>query len=118
LPVAFTAILAYPSGTVKNAWRGHRTVVLPEFQGLGIGVRISDAIGTIVKSFGGRYFSKTSSQRMGEYRNVSKLWKPTSKNEKKREDYSSDRINKESNYKHLHIDRVCYSHEFIGCVEP
>lgn len=116
LPVAFTAILAYPSGTVKNAWRGHRTVVFPEFQGLGIGVRVSDAIGTIVKSFGGRYFSKTSSQRMGEYRSASKLWKPTSKNEKRREDYSSGRITKESNYKHLHINRVCYSHEFIGQV--
>lgn len=114
VPIGFTSILAYPSGTVKNAWRGHRTVVLPEFQGMGLGVRISDAVGTIIKSFGGRYFSKTASSRMGEYRNKSKLWKPTSKNQKQRNDYASGRLTKESNYKLKHLNRVCYSHEFIG----
>lgn len=36
LPVAFTAVLSYPHPTVSG-WRGHRTVVLPDFQGVGIG---------------------------------------------------------------------------------
>lgn len=114
VPVGFASIIAFPSGTVKNSWREHRTVVLPEFQGLGIGVRISDAIGTIVKSWNCRYFSKTANYRMGYYRNNSDLWKPTSKNMRNRKDYKSDRITKESKYKHLHVNRICFSHEFIG----
>jgi GNAT superfamily N-acetyltransferase len=80
------SIIAFPSGSLKNAWREHRTVVLPEFQGLGIGVRMSDAAGEIVIAGGGIFFSKTASMRMGEYRNSSSLWKPTSKNQKARPD--------------------------------
>lgn len=82
--VGFTSVLAMPSGTLVNAFRGHRTVVLPDYQGLGIGVRISDAIGEIYVREGKRYFSKTTHPRMGEYRNKSDKWKATSKNMKKR----------------------------------
>ena len=113
-PVGFASTIAYPSGTVKNAWREHRTVVLPEFQGLGIGVRISDAVGHIMTTSGYRYFSKTSHPRMGEYREKSNEWKPTSKNRKARKDYSVDRKTKEDGHKMKHVNRVCYSHEYIG----
>lgn len=113
-PVAFAACLAFPSGTIKNAWRGHRTVVLPEFQGLGIGVAVSDAVATVLTRIGCRYFSKTSHYKMGEYRENSPKWKATSKNKKARKDYKSDRKTKEHKYKEKHIERVCYSHEFIG----
>jgi hypothetical protein len=30
--VAFGAAITLPSGTLKNAWRGHRTVILPSYQ--------------------------------------------------------------------------------------
>jgi energy-coupling factor transporter ATP-binding protein EcfA2 len=111
-PVGFTSVIAFPSGTIKNAWREHRTVILPDFQGLGIGVRISDAVGAIITSEGGRFFSKTSSYRMGEYRNSSPSWRPTSKNGMARKDYLSNRKTKESGYKHRHVERICYSHEY------
>ena len=45
--IGFAGVITMPSGTLKNAWRGHRTVVLPDFQGMGIGVRFSNAIGQI-----------------------------------------------------------------------
>lgn len=112
--VGFVSILAYPSGTVKNAWRGHRTVILPDYQGLGIGVRISDAIANIMVISGYRYFSKTSHPRMGEYREKSIDWKPTTKNKIERHDYLSYRTGKEIKYKHLHAHRLCYSHEYIN----
>jgi GNAT superfamily N-acetyltransferase len=114
VPVGFASILAFPSGSIRNGWREHRTVVLPEFQGMGLGVRISDAIGTIVKQSGGRFFSKTASWRMGAYRNQSALWKPTSKNGKARPDYAAQNKTKESGYRHRHIKRLCFSHEFVG----
>ena len=112
--VAMTSFLAHPSGTVRNAWRGHRTIVLPEFQGMGIGNALSEAVaGHIIKD-GARFFSKTSHPSMGLHREKSSLWKPTSKNKKARLDYRADRKTKEDGHKMNHAKRVCYSHEFIG----
>lgn len=112
--VGFVAALAFPNANFKNAWREHRTVVLPDFQGLGIGVAISDAIAQMFKSEGYRYFSKTAHPRFGEYRNSSPMWKPTSKNGKARLDYTTAYATKEDGHKMRHRGRVCYSHEFVG----
>ena len=109
--VGFGAVLRYPSGTVKNAWRGHRTVILPDFQGLGLGTRLSDAIALSYIEKGCRYFSRTAHPRMGEYREKSALWKPTSKNRKLRKDIKHKNV-----YNNHYADnkRICWSHEFIG----
>jgi GNAT superfamily N-acetyltransferase len=111
--VAMTSVIAYPNGNFKNAWREHRTVVLPEWQGLGIGNKLSDTIAKHIVSSGCRFFSKTSHPAMGEHRNKSPNWKATSKNGKKRDDYKADRKTKEDGHKMAHAHRVCYSHEFI-----
>lgn len=117
--VGFAASIAQP-GFVRNAWRGHRTVVLPDYQGLGIGVRLSDAIAQLHVEAGKRYFSKTAHPRMGEYRNRSPLWTPTAKNGMSRADYMSraDARRKDKKFsaalKAIHAGRVCYSHEYIG----
>lgn len=116
-PVAFSASLAFPNRNFANAWRGHRTVVLPDFQGLGIGVRLSDFVAADFVSRGCRYFSKTAHPRMGEYRNRSALWKPTTKNGRARKDYSEEWGGKEAKHLMRHRERLCYSHEFIG-VKP
>jgi GNAT superfamily N-acetyltransferase len=115
--VGFVSALSFPNQHLKNAWREHRTVVLPDFQGLGIGVAISDAVAGIFVSEGCRYFSKTAHPRFGEYRNQSLLWKPTSKNGRDRQDYSPWITTKEDSHKAKHMNRVCYSHEFVGA-EP
>jgi predicted ATPase/GNAT superfamily N-acetyltransferase len=112
--VGFASCIAFPSGNWRNGWRGHRTVILPDFQGLGLGTRISDAVGEIILSEGGRYFSKTSNHRMGDYRNRSANWRATSKNNKDRQDYAIGRKTKESGHSWKHINRVCYSHEYLG----
>lgn len=113
-PVAFSSIMRYPSGTVKNAWREHRTVVIPQFQGLGLGARMSDwtahyVCDTLTEGQG-RYFSKTVHPRLGEYRERSPLWKPTSKNKKGR----SAKEAAETYRDHSVVTRVSYSHEYIG----
>tara|TARA_R110000803_G_scaffold3216_1_gene10916 strand:+ start:14781 stop:15854 length:1074 start_codon:yes stop_codon:yes gene_type:complete len=116
MPVGFASVISFPSGSVKRGWRGHRTVVLPDFQGLGIGMRISDAMGEMVIRDGGRYFSKTAHPRMGAYREASDLWRPTSKNKRKRKDYLSNRETKESGHKLRHAHRLTYSHEYMGSI--
>jgi len=109
--IAFGASLALPNGNFKNGWRGHRTVILPDFQGLGIGIRFSDAIAQIHIDQGLRYFSRTAHPRMGLYRMKSKLWKPTSKNLKLRNDITHSNI---FNNHYADNKRTCFSHEYIG----
>ena len=109
--VAFGAAITLPSGTLKNAWRGHRTVILPDYRGMGLGVRFSDAIGQIHLDEGHRYFSRTSHPRMIYYRENSSLWKPTSKHKKLRKDVSDNNTYKQHIYDNK---RLCGSFEFIG----
>jgi len=114
-PVCFTSVIRFPNGNFSNGWREHRTVVLPEFQGLGIGNKVSEAMAEIVLSDGGRLFSKTSHPSMGLHREKSGLWKPTSKNKKTRADYiNAKTVTKEDGHKIAHAARYCYSHEYIG----
>tara|TARA_R110000868_G_scaffold63324_2_gene191250 strand:+ start:114 stop:1154 length:1041 start_codon:yes stop_codon:yes gene_type:complete len=114
--VGFASALAFPNGNMKSAWREHRTVVLPDYQGLGIGPRLSDAIGEIFLANGCRYFSKTAHPRLGGYRETSNKWRPTSKNGKKRPDYMTTTTTKtkEDGHKANHAGRSCFSHEYIG----
>ena len=103
--VGFAAALPFPSGYVRNAWRGHRTVVLPDFQGLGFGVRISNAIGQLFLNKGKGYYSKTTHPRLGEYRNQSPLWRPTGQNMKK--GHAEQKLWKVRTV-------FSYSHEYVG----
>lgn len=75
--VAFTAYMRFPHPRVKNGWRAHRTVVLPDFQGLGIGPRLGEAVGEMVLAEGGRYYSRTTHPRLIAFRDASPKWRVT-----------------------------------------
>ena len=105
--VAFVGVLPQPSGYFDKAVRGTRTVVLPDFQGLGIGSRITDFIASIYKQAGYRYFTKTVNPKLGEYRNHSEKWKTTSKNGRIIRP-SVSKLNKKQKL------RASYCHEYIG----
>jgi GNAT superfamily N-acetyltransferase len=109
--VGFNASITMPNGYIKNAWRGHRTVILPDFQGLGIGPRLSDTIAQIHIDQGHRYYSRSAHPRLNNYRDNSPLWKPTSKNKKLRTDITHDKV-----YNNHYADnkRLCGSFEYIG----
>jgi GNAT superfamily N-acetyltransferase len=109
--VGFESIMAYPSGTVQNAFREHRLVIHPDYQGLGFGPRISEAVARHYVENGKRFFSKTAHPRLGEYRDQSPLWKPTSKNHMRRTDGKATKSRWE-----LNNERWSYSHEFIDNV--
>jgi ABC-type lipoprotein export system ATPase subunit/GNAT superfamily N-acetyltransferase len=122
-PVAFHAAIHSTNRDIHSYWRGHRTVVLPEFQGLGIGTAFSDAIAQIYVDRGLRYFSKTAHPSFGEHREKSPLWRPTSTNRKSRK---ASYLLKDGSIRTMpgyggnaqialrDADRVCYSHEYIG----
>ena len=120
-PVVFGAVIHSTSGTLHSYWRGHRTVVLPEFQGLGIGSAFSDAVAEIYHSRGLLYYSKTAHPAFGEHRNRSALWQATSTNGKSR---AASYLNKDGSKRAMpgyggttverDAARVCYSHKYIG----
>ena len=120
-PVAFHAAIHSTNRDIHSYWRGHRTVVLPEFQGMGIGTAFSDAIAEIYVSRGLRYFSKTAHPSFGEHRQHSPLWRATSTNLKSR---LGSYLNKDGSTRQMpgyggtttarDAGRLCYSHEYIG----
>lgn len=74
-PVAFTSYLHFVHGTVLNAKREHRTVVLPDYQGVGIGNRVSETIAQMVVDQGMRFLSTTSHPSMMMHRSKSPVWR-------------------------------------------
>ena len=75
IPVAFTAILHFPHAKVKNIKREHRTVCLPDFQGVGIGNALSNYLGAMCRGLGFRYLSQTSHPSMIKSRAESENWR-------------------------------------------
>jgi GNAT superfamily N-acetyltransferase len=108
-------------GDTRIKYRECRTVVLPDFQGLGIGTRLSDAVGDINIEKGYRYFSKTAHIRMGTYRQKSDKWRATQTNLVDRSKSTKPVIktnglpDTQGLYRiPLDKKRICYSHEYIG----
>lgn len=120
-PIAFHAAIHSTNRDIHSYWRGHRTVILPEFQGMGIGTAFSDAIAQLYVDRGLRYFSKTAHPSFGEHRQKSPLWRPTSTNLKSR---AGSYLNKDGTTRTMpgyggtttarDAHRLCYSHEYIG----
>lgn len=79
VPIAFCAILPLPSGYLKNSFRISRVVVLPDYQGLGVGFNFLNYISSLYKKQELRMFIKTSSPALGEAMLRSYNWKETSK---------------------------------------
>jgi ABC-type lipoprotein export system ATPase subunit/GNAT superfamily N-acetyltransferase len=57
---AFTSILPFPHPKKKNFWKDHRTVVLPEFQGLNIGMKLTEFCCELLRKEGKGYITTTS----------------------------------------------------------
>jgi ABC-type lipoprotein export system ATPase subunit/GNAT superfamily N-acetyltransferase len=120
-PIGFHAAIHSTNRDIHSYWRGHRTVILPEFQGMGIGTAFSDAIAQMYVDRGLRYFSKTAHPSFGEHREKSELWRPTSTNKKSR---LGSYLLKDGTARKMpgyggtttarDAGRVCYSHEYIG----
>ena len=106
--VAFNSVLPLPSGTMKNAYREHRLVVLPDFQGLGLGIKISEFTGGVLKTLGKSYYTKTVNPALGEYREKSPNWGGTPRNRQGMDesDFAMNIMGGQT--------RVSYCHKYIG----
>lgn len=78
IPVGFMATMPRP-GLVsqldpRHTHREHRFVIIPDYQGLGIGTRLSDATGARYLARGVRYLSRTAHVVLRDARRRSPLW--------------------------------------------
>lgn len=74
-PAAFASTIFFVHDKVKDAYREHRTVTLPDFQGVGLGNRVSEYVAALYRGGDFRYFSTTSHPAMIAHRHHSPLWR-------------------------------------------
>lgn len=82
-------------------------MILPDYQGIGLGPKISDAVAQIHIDAGKRFFSRTAHPRFGMYRERSPLWRGTSHNGK-------GHIEGEVGRMGMGDGRKAFAHEYIG----
>lgn len=73
-PAAFTAVLWYAHPATGGWWREHRTVCLPDYQGVGIGNALSEAVASLFVATGKEFRSTTSHPSMIRHRLRSRRW--------------------------------------------
>jgi ABC-type polar amino acid transport system ATPase subunit/GNAT superfamily N-acetyltransferase len=74
-PVAFSSAIHFVHPKVKSCKREHRTVVLPDYQGVGIGNALSEFVAARYVKGGFRFISTTSHPAMIRHRMKSSKWK-------------------------------------------
>lgn len=74
-PVAFTSYIHFPHARVRDIKMGHRLVVLPDWQGLGIGGRLDDWLGEYLHAKGFRYHNTVAHPALIRYYRRSPRWR-------------------------------------------
>ena len=107
--VGFNSILNQPSGTSKFSFRTHRLVILPDYQGLGIGTKFEEFIGEYLLKQGRKLYLRTTHLRLGRHCLESNKWVAASQNliVRKKNDNSTK-------YKTVDCSRKAYSFEYVG----
>lgn len=113
-PVAFTSYIHFPHPSSKLMKREHRTVVLPDYQGIGIGNAVSEFMAQQVRTMGFRFTSTSSHPSMINHRLKSPKWKCIRKaSHVARGGNTSKRWNSPG-VKSVSRSRITASFEFIG----
>lgn len=73
--IAFCSIIHFPHPRAKNIKREHRLVVLPDYQGIGIGSMFSNVIAKMYKEKGYRFIATTSAKNLIKKRMKDCHWK-------------------------------------------
>jgi GNAT superfamily N-acetyltransferase len=73
-PAAFCSVLSFPD-PVRPGWREHRTVCLPDYQGVGIGSALGEYVASLYRATGKPYRSITSNPVYIGHRLRSPLWR-------------------------------------------
>jgi len=117
-PVGFVAVLSFPHPS-HPGWREHRLVVLPDFQGVGIGNALSAFVASAYAGLRGkRYYSTTGNPAMIAHRIRSPAWRLTrapGRNATGRSRSDRRKVNMEGSKAR---DRVTASYLYVGPAAP
>ncbi len=117
-PVAFCSVLHFPHAT-GGWWKEHRTVVLPDFQGVGIGNRLSEYVGSLFKATGKPYRDVTAHPGHVHHRAKSPLWKVTREMSRMRPQSRKTSLNRGvGTAKTVSSARLTMSFEYVGPARP
>lgn len=103
--VGMIAIIPHP-GMVQNAYRIHRLVILPDYQGLGIGKKLLEQMTYLYASKGATMYIRTSHIKLANALLNSKEWVETQRSGTQSPQYGVlwEVIN----------DRIAYSFKYVG----
>ena len=103
--VGMIAILPFPTGNDINIYRVHRLVVLPDYQGLGIGSILLNEITKLYTQKGFKMYIKTSHIKLRKYMEKQKNWECI---------YKDGSFTRPLFEKKLKLPRIAYSFKYVG----
>ena len=105
-PVGIVAMINQPRKGCPNGFAISRVVILPDFQGMGLGTKICEFSASLFVAQGGKVYIKTINPALGEHFNRSDKWRGTLKNGKLGNTNDKNAVNR--------LTRASYCHEYIG----
>lgn len=111
---AFFAVLHFPHAKEKKFKKGHRLVVLPECQGLGLGHELSSRVAQMWKDKGYRFIITSNTKALYKQRKNDKRWVITRIGRASTYNLQNRKTCKEL-VKTGSSDRITISYEYIGC---
>lgn len=110
----FCSILPFPHPKLKNARKEHRVVVLPDYQGVGIGRHMTDAIAQMYKDNGYTYLCVSSAPAFIHSRSKSPKWIVTRKLSRTGKGSETGKIQNFKNKKSTSFNRMTVSFKYRG----
>ena len=110
--VGFCAIRPYPNGSLNFSKAIHRLVILPDFQGLGLGTKFMETLCKMYVDKGYKMFIRTAHESLAHHFENSNLWKEGPRNGKKG-DVSNGKINGRNQNMYI-VNSERFSYEYMG----
>lgn len=115
-PVAFAAARMVPGR--HSHWIGHRTVVIPDFQGIGIGGRMDDFLASVMVATGREYYDRMAHPAAARSKLNSKKWQLKTKTVAGKMKFSSRGKLNERLKSASSLNRITYSFKYCGPANP
>jgi ABC-type nitrate/sulfonate/bicarbonate transport system ATPase subunit/GNAT superfamily N-acetyltransferase len=107
----FCSVLPFPHPIKKKFWKEHRTVILPDYQGIGIGSLLSNNVAEILKQDNKGFISTSSNPAFINARKNNKNWVITRIG---RANSGSGKIQNKNKKGSTSSNRITVSFEYIG----
>lgn len=108
------AVLPFPHPRLKRTWKEHRTVVLPDYQGIGIGSLLTDSVAQMYLDEGKNFVTTTSNPAFIHARCKSPKWIATCKSGRKSKGSVTGKIQNKYKEGSSSNDRITVSFKYKG----